>query len=263
MWWLVGGQEFFQLEVFHHTSPAQRPLPADWGPNALGWVRWGFTVDDFDAVLARLASTGLSLSAVMTVDGLRRICFRDPDFGVFVEVMENGPALGRSNSVDAHKPGPRVVYVTLSVPDLEVASAFYKNAVGLNPVAGELHKPPAEALWGLSGAQRQTLVLDGEGVLLELVQYTEPIGKRRPGLLLSDQGIMNIAVGWRERDSLLQALEQAVAGGGTLTAPLGDTAAVATYVIDPQGNSLEMLAMPADPAYEQAWGWVAKSQIFR
>jgi len=37
MWWLVGRQDFFQLELFHHTRPAQRPLPGDWRPSDLGW----------------------------------------------------------------------------------------------------------------------------------------------------------------------------------------------------------------------------------
>src|ERR1700742_2008918 len=46
LWWLVGRQDFMQLELFTHTNPQQRPLPGSWRPNDLGWVRWGAVVDD-------------------------------------------------------------------------------------------------------------------------------------------------------------------------------------------------------------------------
>ena len=94
VWWLVGRQDFVQLEVFHHTTPAQRPLPDDWRPSDHGWVRWGLAVPDFDAALERLRGMGIAtLSEPAERDGLRRVGFRDPDVGVIVEVMEDGAAL--------------------------------------------------------------------------------------------------------------------------------------------------------------------------
>src|SRR5438132_12366591 len=48
IWWLIGAQPFLQLELFHHTRPAQRPLRPDWRPSDHGWVRWGVGVADFD-----------------------------------------------------------------------------------------------------------------------------------------------------------------------------------------------------------------------
>ena len=56
LWWELGRQDFVQLEFFHHTLPAQRPLPTDWRHSDIGFSRFGVAVPDFDAVLAGLAS---------------------------------------------------------------------------------------------------------------------------------------------------------------------------------------------------------------
>ena len=261
LWWLVGGQEFLQLELYHHSDPPQRPLPADWLPNSLGWVRWGFAVADFDGMVARLESVQRDGGEIVTVDGLRRLLYRDPDIGLVFEVMEEGAALARSNPSDGLCSLPRNVYVTLSVSDLAVARAFYVDALAMEPVMDQLHAPEMEARWGLAGARRDTLVLNGDGMFLELVQYTDPQGERRPDSRLSDQGIMNIAIGYRERSELEGALERAIAGGGTLNAPLGDQAVTATYVKDPLGNSLEMLCLP--PGFDELYGLVARPPAFR
>lgn len=192
LWWLVGDQEFLNLEFFHHSDPPQRPLPADWLPNTLGWVRWGFAVTDFDAAVSRLETLPTALSEVVTVGGLRRVCYRDPDIGVVVEVMEEGAPLAGSRPSDGPDNAPRIVYATLSVPDLPAARAFYVDALEMEPASEQLHPPEMEVLWGLPGAKREIIVLDGDGVFLEVVQYTDPPGQRRPDLRLSDQGIMNI-----------------------------------------------------------------------
>jgi catechol 2,3-dioxygenase-like lactoylglutathione lyase family enzyme len=256
MWWLVGEQPFFNLEFFRHSLPPQRPLPADWLPNTLGWVKWGFATADFDSAVAYLKKGEIDVSQVVTVDGLRRVCFRDPEIGVVVEVMEEGAALSGSTASRGPGAAPRVVYATLSVSDLSRARALYTEVMEMAPVSARLHTPEMEALWGLPGAKREALVLDGDGVFLEIVQYLEPVGRRRPNLLLSDQGIMNIALGYREREAAERAIARAVAGGCTLNAPLVEGEAAATYVSDPLGNSLELLCVPE--SMDAAFGWVAR-----
>src|SRR3954469_13691410 len=51
MWWMVGAQEFFQLEFFHYSKPAPRPKRADWTPADHGWGRFGLAVSDFDRAM--------------------------------------------------------------------------------------------------------------------------------------------------------------------------------------------------------------------
>jgi catechol 2,3-dioxygenase-like lactoylglutathione lyase family enzyme len=261
LWWLVGDQEFLNLEIFNFSDPPCQTLPSDWLPNFLGWVRWGFAVTDFDDVVWRLRRTEIELSDIVTVAGLKRVCFRDPFIGVVVEVMEEGPALDGSYRSRGSSTIPRIVYAALSVSDLAVARDFYVDRVGMQPVDVQLHTPEMEALWGLPDAEREVLVLEGCGTFLEVVQYLDPVGKRGASVRLNDQGIMNIAIGFRERAALDLAIQRAIAGGCTINAPLGSAEATATYLKDPLGNSLEMLCIPQN--LDHLYGWVGRPPAFR
>ena len=197
--YMVGRQELLQLEFWTHTTPPQRSLPTEWRANDIGFCRFGISVTDFDGALARLAALGLpTITPAIPVAGLRRVCFRDPTVGVPVEIMEEGePLPGRRDRY--HDLDPAVVYVAVSVADLAEAQAYFGDVVGLEPVAGELHAPAHEALWGLSGARRQTALLRGGTVLLELVQYDRPAGRPRPlDDRLDRQGFKTVAVGCRD-----------------------------------------------------------------
>ena len=33
VWWMIGAQPFFQIEIFQHGYPEQRPLPPWWRPS--------------------------------------------------------------------------------------------------------------------------------------------------------------------------------------------------------------------------------------
>jgi catechol 2,3-dioxygenase-like lactoylglutathione lyase family enzyme len=261
IWWLVGRQPFLNLELFRHSQPRQRPLPADWMPNWPGWVRWGFAVDDFDAAAAYLRRSEVACGAVATIHGARRICFRDPDAGVVVEVMEETAALPGAAAAPPDG-GPRLVYAALSVSDLARARRFYADSFEMEPGPPDLHPPETEALWGLPGATRRIEVLDGtRGMFLELVQYAQPQGRRRSDARLSDQGLMNIAFGYRERAEAERAIERALAAGATLNAPLANQAAAATYLNDPFGHSIEVLCVPE--SQDAAYGWKGRPPAYR
>lgn len=249
VWWMVGRQDFVQLEVFHHTTPAQRALPPDWRPSDYGWVRWGLAVPDFEAALSRLDEMGIaSLTGAMERDGLRRVCFRDPDVGVMVEVMEDGAALPGGVRPRHYDLVPAVVYATISVPDLEQARRFFLDTVGLAEEPPELlHDDDHEALWGLQGARSERFVASGGDVYLEVVRYDDPVGRHAPhGSVLSDQGLMNVAVGFRDRPSLEQLYGRIVADGYRSHAELMPGTAGGTYVEDSAGNSFEVLAVPRE-----------------
>lgn len=243
LWWLVGRQDFMQLELFSHTRPAQRPLPADWRPSDLGWVRWGLAVPDFDAALQRLGGLGITtITDPVTVDGLRRVCFRDPATGTVVEVFEEGTATPGGVRPRHYDLVPAVVYAALSVPDLERARSFYVDTLGLVEEPGTvLHEPDSEHLWGLEGARRDSFVARGGDVFLEVVRYDEPVGRppasdRR----LSDQGMMNIAVGFRDQTQLDETYQRAVANGYRPNSP-APRGVGGTYVNDGMGTTAELL----------------------
>ncbi|MHB1538991.1 MAG: VOC family protein [Solirubrobacteraceae bacterium] len=259
VWWLVGRQDFVQVELFQHTSPEPRPLPADWSSCDLGWVRWGVAVPDFDAVLARLAR--LSVATITPprrfADGLRRVCFRDPHVGVVTEVIEDGPQLPGGIRPRHYELEPAVLYATLSVSDLELARAFYLDTIGLVESEQELHSAEMEELWGLRGARRECVVARGGEVYLELVRYEQPAPAARPAdHRLSDLGMMNVAAASRDRERVQHLYERIRDGGYGVNAELLPGAAGGTYVSDGEGNSFEIFAVPRE--FDELFGFVPR-----
>ena len=269
MWWLVGRQEYMQLELYAISRPQQQPLPADWRPSDHGWVRFGVAVADFDRTLTVLAESGIdTLSEPITRDGLRRAAFRDPYAGIVVEVLEDGDALPGGMREHHFDLGPAIAYVTSSVADLDSARAFYERALGLAPEALELlHEPGDEALWGLDGASREGFVVRaGGGVLLEVVSYSQPAGRPKPdSYRLCDQGLAHVCLGSTDRASAMELIERIRSEGLESTMLAGDEEAVATYFTAP-GREFERLLgaperlharfgfVPAQPFIPQEYG---------
>jgi catechol 2,3-dioxygenase-like lactoylglutathione lyase family enzyme len=267
LWWLVGRQDLVQLEFFHHTTPAQKALPTDWRPCDLGWVRFGIAVPDFEPVLARLSARGVpTITAPVVTDGLRRVCFRDPWAGCVVEVMEEGAATPGGIRPRFYDLAPALVYATLSVPDLGPARTFFCDTLGLVEEPDVLlHAPEHEALWGLDGASCESFVARGGDAFVEVVRYDDPLGRPKPaGHLLSDQGFMNVAVGFREKAELDTTYAR-FARGGYRDNHEPPKVAGGTYVNDAQGNSLELLIAPREldaafgfqphPLFRRATAW--------
>jgi len=236
VWWMVGSQPFFQLEIFHHTYPEQRALPPNWRACDHGWVRIGIALADFDRLVKVLDRHGVALLGMSGRAPARRLAFRDPFAGIVVEAIER-PGLD----------GPTLVYATSSVADLDRARRFYTEVVGaeIRPLE-ELHRPEDEALWGLAGASREGFLACLPGGTLEIVCYTSPEGRpRRADHRSSDQGMLNIALGSRDLDDV-RALIARIHSFGRATAHIVDDGTLCgTYCVEP-GFEMEMFAIPAE-----------------
>ncbi|TAL03632.1 MAG: hypothetical protein EPO08_03705 [Rhodospirillaceae bacterium] len=256
VWWMLGAQKLFQLEFFHHTRPSQRPMRADWRPVDHGWNRFGIAIADFESCLAVLAKSGVSPITSPTVEnGLRRVAFRDPFVGAIVEVIEKP----RGDAGCAE--GPEIVYATSSVSNLETARDFYANVLGLEILPGELlHKPEHEALWGLPGARRDAFLVRAGDIFLEIVCYRDPVGRPRPAdYRTSDQGIVNVALGSRQKETVAAALENLRVAGHVPPLIFGRKGVIGGYIIDPE-RELEFAAFP--PELDAHIGFIAASPFF-
>lgn len=236
MWWMVGDQPFFQLELFHHGNPKQRPLRPDWNPTDHGWVRFGVEINNFDRVVKGLDKLSIPVLGTSGTAPTRRLAFRDPQIGCIVEVIER-----------VEGPSPVVTYCTTSVADLDAARTFYGTTIGLEiaPLAG-LHEPEDEALWGLAGAKREGFLVKLAGGLLEVVEYSSPLGRPRPDdYRTSDQGIVNVGIGSRSKKLVEGAIDRVKADGRTLPYVLHMHDLIATYSVDP-GYEIEFLSPPKE-----------------
>ena len=192
------------------------------------------------------------LSEPIVHDGLRRAAFRDPYTGALVEVLEEGSATPGGIRPRFYDLVPAVVYATVNVPDLAEARRFFVDTLGLEEEPGTvLHPPELEALCGLAGARRESFVARGGDVYLEVVRYLDPVGAPLPDdHLLSDRGLMNVAIGFREQDALAETYARVEAGRLPRQLPNAGVAG-GTYLNDAQGNTLELLiaGRELDPSF--------------
>ncbi len=244
-WWLNDQQDFFQLELFEFSSPRVRPLPEDWRPCDIGYTTIGLHVADLDATLDRLARRhGAPLTDPIGEPGRRRVAIRDPE-GILLELLEDDPR-GPDRRARPRPHVPVVTrFVTLSVPDLARARHTWIDVLGL-PEATDvvLHRPEHEALWGLAGASRRSFCAWAGDVLIEVVEYDDPRGAPWPAdYRISDQGLLNIAFGFRDRSALDAMIRRCQSGG---LRPNWNKLSVAglwevVYVDDELGFSIELL----------------------
>lgn len=236
MWWMVGARPFFQLELFNHGHPKQRPLRHDWRPADHGWVRFGIAIENFDRVVSGLKRLSIPVLGTSGAEPRRRLAFRDPQVGCIVEVIE------RSNV-----PGPEIIYAASSVADLEAARILYGKTLGLEICPLEtLHRPEDESLWGMPGAKRDGFVVQLSGGRLEIIQYSDPLGRPRPAdYRTSDQGIVNICIGTRTMSLIRDVINRVKADGRTTTSAYDVNNCYAVYSIDP-GYEIEFVCVPRE-----------------
>jgi catechol 2,3-dioxygenase-like lactoylglutathione lyase family enzyme len=262
--WMVDQQEFMQLEMFEFKSPVPKPRPMDWAPNNSGYTIIGVHVANFDATLTSLRTSGVqTLTDPIGAPGRRRVCIKDPE-GNIVELMEEDPRQGAPKSRPRPRPQVGVVArsITVSVPDVNKSRRFFVDTLRLEECTDfVLHGPEHEGLWNLKGATAKTVLLWAGDVLVELRQYTNPVAKSWPkGYRISDQGMLNIAFGFRRRDDFDEACTRVFAAGYRSNSPpfhLLDWGVV--YVNDDQCFSVELLLV--EPAANKKMGFEPENEV--
>jgi catechol 2,3-dioxygenase-like lactoylglutathione lyase family enzyme len=243
------------LELFQFARPETRLLSEDWSPSDIGYSSLMLHVRDFDETLERLKVLG---SRPMTPPqgelGNRRVCVKDPE-GVLLELFEADPLDYRDLLVSPEVP-VLTLGVTVSVPDMEESLLYFRDALGMVETAElKLHLPEHELLWGLEGAKSQRRVLQAGDSLVELVQYLDPLGKPvREDYRVSDQGLLNIALGFRSKKVFSAVYQRCLKAGikGNWR-PLNMGAWNVVYVNNAQRFSVELLQV--QPWYDGQMGF--------
>ncbi len=253
-WYMVGRNDWAQLQLLQYEAPIGKLMPDDYRPCDLGYSRCGVWVADFDAALRSLAAVGTQpLSPPAGKIGHRRACVRNPD-GVFVELMEDDPLPAQTQQGRTAVPAA-IRYATLSTPNLASSVRYLTEGLGLRASDIALHDAAHETLWGMNDAQCERQVLcsgsDHDSILLEVVQYHDPVGQPLPkDYCLSDQRIRSIGLGDPRNPAGMQALlKQAQKAGAQCTDNVLDLGSAAfASVIDPQGFAQELMWVQAGRA---------------
>jgi len=258
---VVGGQPMLQIEMFEFARPIMRRLPAGWRRCDLGYSAIGVHCPDFDRALSRCLLPGTSpLPPSMGALGARRACVQDPD-GILVELFEDHSLDDRASATNGL---PSIVSVTVSVQDLAAAYDFWVGALGFSAVADAvLHDPEHEALWRLDGAASDSMLLNAGSFVIELVEYRGSRGRRRPaGYLISDQGLLNVAVGFDDKHEFECSYNRAVERGFRGYTEPWTVPGVATvvYLSDAEGLTVELLHV--ERSAFQYMGFIANQPSF-
>ncbi|MEP1446912.1 MAG: SRPBCC family protein [Paraglaciecola sp.] len=194
-YWAVDGKRQFQLEFFNFIRPGVTPKRNNWQPYDHGYNVVGIYTWNFDEILNKLKRSSASfLSDVKIDNGHRWLMIKDPD-GNHIELTEHDPLAEQTKQYE--EISATVRYVRISVPDLEKTKKIWKNSFYL--LEKDTYTLPTyhdELLFSEQVTEYQQCVLQGQGILLELRQYSKPVPTPRLNTHdVTDQGIMNIAIG--------------------------------------------------------------------
>lgn len=245
--WLTGDAPFFQLELFHFTEPVSRSRsrPHD----EVGYQRIAIEVAELPATLRALESLGGTLlTEILRGPGADRAWVRDPD-GVLIEL--SSPRGGTAQA--------RFLGISAVVDDLGKATRYFSDCLGLAPEASG--EPNRERLSEEAGAKlpcppaRDGVTLSAGPYWLELNHYGHSAA---PGAdaqrQLTDQGLMNIALGVRKPAEFIHLYRGLLAQGyPCATEPVGGGLSHSVYVQPTSGLSVELLQLP--PFFDSLWGF--------
>lgn len=262
MWWLLGARKRAQLEIFHLDNPVQRPLPSDWRACDIGWTRFGIALSDLDAAKVVLANWNIPITAEVTdKNGTRRLSYRDPFVGCFVELVEGYDLLVDGEAPRHEGIDPVILYATQSVSNLEEAKARYVGFLDQQvSETNNIHHAEHEVLWNLAGASSKSFLINDGNFVLEVVQYLDPVGRARPeDYTVADQGLLNVAMASYSCDVTEQAFERVEQAGHACSEMIRLGPTCGAYVLDPD-LMLELCAVPTE--LETAFGYHPTAPFF-
>ncbi len=144
----------------------------------------------------------------------------------------------------------RLTHVGICVSDMERSLRFYRDLLGFRfehelRVEGE----PSDTLLRLRGVVLDATYLARDGVRIELLRFTSPPPPPPRVRTMHEQGLTHLSFRVADLDATLAALRAAgerVLDDTIIRIP--DFQAAACFVVDPDGQLIELVQAPGDPA---------------
>lgn len=144
----------------------------------------------------------------------------------------------------------RLGHVGICVSDLERSLRFYRDLLGFTPehdleVAGE----PTDTLLRLRGVLLKAVYLVRDGVRIELLHFASPPPPPARTRVMNEPGLTHLSFRVADLQAVVRGLRDAgerVLDETVLDFPAFQSAAC--FVADPDGQLIELVQAPGDPA---------------
>ena len=143
----------------------------------------------------------------------------------------------------------RLTHVGICISDVERSLRFYRDLLGFRyehelRVEGE----PSDTLLRLRGVALHAIYLERDGVRIELLHFAGPPGPTPRSRPMNERGLTHLSFRVADLDATIAALRGAgeqVLEETIIRIPAFQAAAC--FVIDPDGQLIELVQSPGDP----------------
>ena len=144
----------------------------------------------------------------------------------------------------------RLTHVGIAVAELDRSLRFYRDLLGFR-LEHELHVEgePSDTLLRLRGVNLDAVYLTRDGVRVELLRFASPPAPPRRARTMHEPGLTHLSFRVADLDATLAALRRAgerVLDETIIRIPRAQAAAC--FVVDPDGQLIELVQAPGDPA---------------
>jgi catechol 2,3-dioxygenase-like lactoylglutathione lyase family enzyme len=144
----------------------------------------------------------------------------------------------------------RLTHVGICVADMERALRFYRDLLGFRPEhALHVEGEPSDTLLRLRGVVLDAVYLERDGVRIELLRFASPPAPPPRARPMHERGLTHLSFRVADLDVTLAALRAAgerVLDETVIRMP--EYRAAACFVVDPDGQLIELVQSPGDPA---------------
>jgi glyoxylase I family protein len=147
-------------------------------------------------------------------------------------------------------PLQRLTHVGICVSDMERSLRFYRDLLGFR-AEHDLHVEgePSDTLLGLRDVKLDATYLSRDGVRIELLRFASPPAPPARTRAMNEHGLTHLS--FRVAD--LEATAAALRAAGAMIVEstiirIPEFGAAACFVADPDGQLIELVQAPGDPA---------------
>jgi glyoxylase I family protein len=147
-------------------------------------------------------------------------------------------------------PIQRLTHVGICVSDLDRSLAFYRDLLGFAPEHElEVEGEPTDTLLRLHGTKLKAVYLSRDGVRIELLRFASPPAPPRRERVMNEVGLTHLSFRVADLDAVVTELR--ASGAQVLDETIlrfPDFGSAACFVVDPDGQLIELVQAPGDPA---------------